>query len=419
MSNQRKGDDGATAVLVGILAAVLFFFSGFAVDLAQAYANRTQIQHATDAGALAAVQHFQDDTRSCAQIDADPTAEVEAQAIAEGVAAETRSGLGPALDFDIDCVDAGPYKGAIQATFAAGRTTPTYFTSGDPIQAEADSSAVMFVPGAAESFRPYGLCAANVPSATAMPSSVLEIAQPGQASSASGCPSAENGGNWWFMNCPEAPNGGMNPTELAYVLENGCEQPAEVVNPQDYSNPSSLSSSLTLNCSDKSDKSRSCLDAETGASDLKNKTPVAAWSNLLGETIIVPVFCAVPDCNPSTVDGSGTGNVYPVHTFTAVTVCGYHFFAVKDGSATHTTGDCAGNTFSPTYVEKLGCKNDNDPCLPTYDEFGNPTGSFEKPKDSVRLFLRFDRLVGGLATPSGCEINTACDGGLRQYALNE
>jgi hypothetical protein len=426
-----RDEHGATAVLVALMAAfVLFPLSALVVDAGQAYTNKRQLQNAADAGALAAVQVYRDADGSACQMAADPALEAAARSAAEAVgdddpqednSVDRQVGT---LDFQVDCITSGTYKGALQATYAVGRSTTSFFSEGGDIEASADANAVMFVPGAAEKFRPYGLCAADVPDADDMPSSVVEIASPGQAAGRSGCPSAETSGNWWFMNCPGAPNGGMNPTEVAQVLTDGCANPAETVKPQNPSSPASLSASLTVNCNDQADVSTSCLDAETGNADLKNRTPVAAWNTLLGSTIIVPVFCAQPTCDPSTVDGNGTGNVYPVYTFTAVTVCGFHFYSVRDGQKMSNTGDCAGNAYAPPakasdYVEKLGCRNDNDPCLPVYDEDGNPTGDMEKPKDTVRLWLKFNKLVGGLKTPSGCELGGGCDGGLRQYALNE
>ncbi|WP_107704849.1 pilus assembly protein TadG-related protein [Nocardioides allogilvus] len=418
--NRRKRDErGAMAIVVALLFFfVVFGFASIVVDAGQAVANKRQLQGATDAGALAGALVYTDEVGTCQQLAANGALRLEAEDAANDVAEDNRGGQ-QQLEFNVRCITdpADRYVGGIEVTYGADRDTPSYFGPGGPITADADARAVTFVPGAAERFRPYGICSADVPPVGAMPGAVVEIAQPGQAAGRSGCPSADNGGNWWFMNCPGSPNGGMNPDAVAQVLREGCVNPAEVVTPQNPASASTLSASLTVNCNDHGDKSISCLDAETGISDLKNKTPVAEWTGLLGQTIIVPVFCARNTCDPTTVDGSGTGNVYPVYKFTAITICGYHIYAKTFGVSS--TGDCAGNTFSSTYVDKLGCANDNDPCLMTYDDNGVATGLKERPKDSVRLFVRFQRNVAGLARPTGCVIGSACDGGLRISALTE
>lgn len=412
-----RDEQGAAVVLVAVfMFFVLFAAAALVVDAGQAFANKRQLQNATDSAVLAAVQVYEDEPGTCTELAGNGALRILAEAAAEEVAEKSRAGHENLGEFDVRCAT-GAYAGGLEVNYAAGRETPSYFDPGGPIDAEADSNAVMFVPGIAERFRPYGLCSADVPAADSMPTPIVEIKQPGQASGGSGCTSAEVGGNWWFMNCPGYPAGGLNPGELAVVLENGCDTTASVVSPQDPSSPALLSASLTKNCNDKTDASPSCLSAETGNADLKNKTPVGAWSTLLGKSIVVPVFCAKNECDPSTVDGPGGTNVYPVYKFTAVTICAFHFYAKAAEVSTDSTACPSPPT--KTYVEKLGCNNDNHACLPVYNEDGVQIG-LEKPKDSVRLWVRYTRQVNGLGSPSGCALgDDKCDGGLRQFALSE
>jgi hypothetical protein len=285
---------------------------------------------------------------------------------------------------------------------------------GDDIATQSEASAVVYVPGSDYKLRPYGLCGLDVPPVASMPTGVIEVKGPGQAHDGSGCPDVEGGGNWWFMSCPGTSSSGMNPHEVADAIRDGCANGAEVVTPQDASSPTSLSSSLTANCKTQSDVDPSCLDADTGNSSLSSPDPVSAWADILGETIVVPVFCSTPTCSPATVDASGTGRVYPVFKLAAVVVCGYHMY--DKGSDTSADGDCAGNTFTDSYASLLGCSGANDACLPSWNVDGTPAPN-KKPKESIRLFLKFVQEVSGI-TVVKCDLGAACDGGLRQVAMS-
>ncbi|HSN05775.1 MAG TPA: pilus assembly protein TadG-related protein, partial [Candidatus Angelobacter sp.] len=48
-----RGDRGAVAILVAIMAVLLVGMAAFAVDFGMAYANKTSLQKAADAAALA------------------------------------------------------------------------------------------------------------------------------------------------------------------------------------------------------------------------------------------------------------------------------------------------------------------------------------------------------------------------------
>lgn len=53
---RMRGDDGAVAVLVALLAVVLFGFGAFVIDLGALYSERRQLQKGADAGAFAVAQ---------------------------------------------------------------------------------------------------------------------------------------------------------------------------------------------------------------------------------------------------------------------------------------------------------------------------------------------------------------------------
>ena len=408
-------DHGAVAVLVAILAIILLTMSAFVVDIGIAFTSKRQLQTAADAGVLAAAKRLATERGTCAQLKANFSG--AAQTEATTIATKNRPGQ-QASSFDINCLTTGPYKGALEVTYRAKGDTPTIFGrvagAGAAITTEREARAVVYVPGSDLKLRPYGLCSLDVPDVSTMPTGVMEIKAPGQAHSGSGCPSAQGGGNWWFMSCPGTTSGGMNPREIADAIRNGCAQGAEVVTPQNPTTKYTLSASLTAHCSRQADVSKTCLDADTGNSSLQNPEPVAAWGDVLGKTIVVPVFCAKPTCDPTTVDANGTGRVYPVFKLAAVVVCGYHMY--DKGSDSINTGACAGNTFTASYASLLGCTGPNDACIPAWDTNGNPT-TREKPKETVRLFLKFVQEVTG-STVVECKLGDACDGGVRQVAIS-
>lgn len=413
LSRRRRSEDGVVAIIVVLVTVVLLIVSAFVADLGVAYTSKRQLQTAADAGALAAAKRFAEEPGTCAQLKANFTD--EAEGAAEDLANANRAAQ-VNEGFEVDCLTSGPYDGALEVTYRSSGVTPTFFGGivGEEISTEREASAVVYVPGSDLKLRPYGLCSLDVPAVTSMPTGVLEVKMPGQAHAGSDCPSAQGGGNWWFMSCPGTDSAGMNPHDIADAIRNGCPTGAEVVSPQDGSSPAALSASLTDNCTTQADVSLFCLDADTGNSSLQNPAPVTAWGDILGETIVVPVFCASPTCAPTTVDGSGTGRVYPVFKLAAVVVCGYHMY--DKGSDTIDTGDCAGNTFTDAYADLLGCSGANDACLPAW----NPDGTVapnQKPKETVRLFLRFVQEVTGVTVVT-CDLGAACDGGVRQVAIS-
>lgn len=412
LRQRRRNEDGAVAVLVAIVAAVLFLLSAFVADLGVAYTSKRQLQTAADAGALAAAKRLAEEPGTCPQLKANFTD--DAEVVAEGIATTNRPGQ-VKEEFTVDCLTSGPYDGALQVTYRASGVTPTFFGGGvvgDEISTQSEASAVVYVPSKAK-LRPYALCDLDIPAVDELPTQVMEIKMPGQAWSGSDCAAAETGGNWWFVNCPGMTT--MNAAQVATALKDGCENEAEVVEPQDPSSPTALSSSLTANCNDQSDVGPSCLDADTGESNLVVPAIAEAWGAILGETVLFPVFCTTSSvCSPSTVTGTGTNRVYPIFKLAPAVVCGYHILDRPSGSID--TGDCAGNSFSEDYVALLGCANKNDACLTGVDPTTGATTT-QSPKETVRLFLKFVTDSDG-AGGTTCTLGTACDAGLRQVAMS-
>lgn len=408
-----RREDGAVAILVAILATVLLISSAFVADLGVAYTSKRQLQTAADAGALAAARQFSTIPGSC--VDMIAAVGGAAEITATDIATLNRPGQ-VKEDFRVECLAAGPYKGSLQVTYEARGDTPTFFAPGaggpDKISTTGLASAVVYVPGKAK-LRPYAICDLDIPPVEELPTEVREIKMPGQAWSGSDCAAAETGGSWWFVNCPGMTT--MNATQVATALKEGCENDAQVVQPQTPSPPAALSASLTLNCNDQADVGPSCLDADTGEANLVVPAVEEAWNYILGDTVLFPVFCTTPSvCSPSTVTGTGTNRVYPIFKLAPAVVCGYHI--LDKGSASIDTGDCSGNSFSADYAALLGCANKNDDCLAGVDPAtGDPTT--QTPKESVRLFLKFVPDQTG-AGGTLCTLGTACDAGLRQVTMS-
>ena len=110
-----------------------------------------------------------------------------------------------------------------------------------------------------------------------------------------------------------------------------------------------LSSHLRANCGP---ESLYCLHDDSGR-DVKKFTD--EWDTLLGDTIAMPVFCAEPQCTPSSVTSGGN---WPVWKIAAVTVCGYAMKGQRS-SETLPPGECqARNTSGLSPKTTFGDKED-------------------------------------------------------------
>lgn len=385
----RRDETGAVAVLVAVMAVVLIGMTAFTADVGLAYANKRQIQTAADAAVLAAASELAEYPGNCSAVIAAGSIEAQKEATSK-VTVNDMDSLPAALggDYSASCVNGKPVV-STSVTAAAPRLFGNIFGSGDYALTRS-ASAVVEV-GTSTKIRPYALCASDVPTGT-LPSGVVEVTQPGQAHTGSDCSAAEAGGNWWYVACPEDANGSMSAGELAAALENGCSETISIVTPQDATTATKLSQSLTKNCSTKTHRSAFCLAGDTGDSSNANKTAYEKWPGLLGRTIVLPVFCTAAECDPDTVNGSGSNAVFPVYKLAAVTVCGFHIY--DNVSMSSSSGGCSGNTFTEAYVDAID-------------------------KKEIRLFLRFVQVQTSGTQASNCALASKCDAGLRQVRLIE
>ena len=86
MTTSDRGDSGAVAVLVGILAIFLLGLSAFTVDLGASYVSNRNLQKAADAGALAGAQVLTKTKGTCNSVASNSTAVAAAHQAAITVA---------------------------------------------------------------------------------------------------------------------------------------------------------------------------------------------------------------------------------------------------------------------------------------------------------------------------------------------
>lgn len=385
---------GAIAVLSAFLVVILVGFAAFAVDMGAAYTSKRQLQTSVDSAALAAAAFYADKAGTCTTLSdaanaASQALRAQAQVVADAAITRNRAGASTS-PITVAC----NASSQLAVTTSAAGTTPRFlgrvFGAKGDLQESGTAEATVVPNTRGQHVRPWALCSLDLP--TPLPAGVVKVLQPGSAHTGSECPASESGGNWWFVNCPEDSTGSV--PVMAENLTNGCDDPIDVVPNQPASpTPATLSTALTLNCNDKGDVSSSCLSGDTGNSSLKNKTVYEVWDTLLGRTVLMPVFCGSPTCNPDTVNGTGTNSVYPIYKIASVTVCGFHVYDKTSGMSS--TGDCAANTFTTADAAAGG-------------------------KDDVVLYLRFTKTFGaGDTTTTTCGLDTACDGGSRKVLLTK
>lgn len=411
-----RTERGATALLVGALALTLVALASFTVDFGVAYASKRQLQTAADAGVLAGGAVYAVETGTCDELtESDPTSpnyaraeDLRTQAEAETleIIEQNRPGAEP-TDFGVSCNDRGQIVVSVRAAGKTGAALGAVLGV-TAITTQRSAAATVAPATSARGVKPYAICSSDTPVGP-FPSAVREISVPGSAHSGSLCPEAETGGNWWYVDCPEDVGDGSVPT-VAENLEEGCSDDISIVPHQpNPATPAELSDHLTNgssgppaapDCNDSSDYSSSCLSGDTGNSSLKTKQVYEIWPKLLGTTIMLPVFCSTPGCDPDTVNVTGTNTTYPVHKLAAVVVCGFHIYdKVTDRTD---EGECAGSTYDDEYF---------------LDHFG-PAGKGEK--DEVYLYLKFTKvLTSGDTTETLCGFGDPCDSGPRRILLTE
>lgn len=318
VSGRRRLENGAVAVLTGILASALFLVCALVVQFGFSRDIRRQSQNASDASALAAAQ----------ELLKSGTPDFAA-AVAKAISyAQTNFGVAPSAWNS--CTDPGKpvgwYSPSSRCISFDSQTAPTLVRVSMPDRdsttavgsaagvnhLKIGSVAVASIAAPPAGLRPWGICSEQVP--TTADASVTIVFMPGNGhTSAHGCSATNAGGNWWLMRCPEDHTGGTPVTSENIV--SGCEDPVSPVPNQPTDN--TLAAFLESSCPA---SSAHCLAGDTG-----NNLSVFAddWQTLVGQTITMPVFCDQPACSTSTVTGTGTNAIYPVWKMVSVEICGF------------------------------------------------------------------------------------------------
>jgi hypothetical protein len=189
------GDDGAVAVLVAVLAIVLFVMAAFAVDVGNAYAIKRQLSVSADAASLSAAQAVNNLLpvgRGCYAPDLTAAATTAATTTN---AQNDRSGKASVASVVVSCTTHG-----VEVTVTNSRTAPTIFggvLGVGSITPSGSATALVAVPTVATGLRPIAACATTVVDATTsspMKQFVVYISKDSAVCGTSGT------GQWGFTN---------------------------------------------------------------------------------------------------------------------------------------------------------------------------------------------------------------------------
>jgi hypothetical protein len=405
----RRDESGAIAVLVALLAVALIGMSTFIADFGLAYANKRQTQTSADAAALAAAGVFaQADVTSltCAEMLSAGRTAAAAEAAAKVVQNETDT-TPAVLAYPTPVCDGD--RLVVRTTVTD--TSPQFFgglfgqSGGYQIERQA-AAAVEVATTSGASGRPLAVCSEILddPIVTGDP---IRIDAPGAGlSPPPGCPVPTTAGNWWTLDCSgedstDHDSAGHGTAAFMAQIRNGCDRPITVVEGQDAATgPADLNTILAAACPPSSAVPFDCLSGDPGQPD--SGGTYSAWKDLIdsGTVFSIPVFCAPPTCDHSSISGEGNSAEFPVHRLVAITMCGYQFISPnRRYRATTPSAACAG----PAVDSMLD------------DMMTGPAGS-----DPYMIAAYDSLLVSGSITPSTCALGDPdCDGGLRQVRLVE
>ena len=387
------GDEsGAVAVVVALLMVVLVGVGAFTIDFGMAYVSTRQLQTASDSASLAAASKYGELTGSCATLAGDSATRASVQSQVASYRLQNREGS----TGSISAVACSPDGKALDVTYSSAGATDSVlggiFGHGNAYDSNKSATARVQVVTEGIGVRPYALCGSLLPSITTFPSPVFRMDLPSSGNSM--CPGAASSGNWWSIDCPEAPSNSN--TYLGTATEFGCTSPIGIVPDQAPRSGSALRNYLENSCPA---KSMTCLGANTG--NLGGTPILQAWTNLVQarQRIVLPVFCGTPSpCDQAAVVNAGGNNaIYPVQALVGVIVCGYHFGTNnnQNSSAIPMDGDCGGLNNPSNLTAAPGSNQDN------------------------YLLLRAIRLQisGGSGDPQCALGESSCDLGLRTIKL--
>ncbi|MCP3421169.1 pilus assembly protein TadG-related protein [Nocardioides pinisoli] len=409
-----RDESGATAILVGLMATVLIGMMAFTADLGMAYANKRQLQTAADAAALSAAGVFATSLHAdCSQIRADKLGDATSEAGSKVTLNTPSSGTAAmaASDFTAACTADG-----LEVTAKVKGTSPDLFGnlvghSGDYAVSRTATAVVEPATGVGNRLRPLAVCSSEIDPALA-PGDPFRIYAPGNGHTPpASCPVPPVDGNWWMLDCPGEHSDDGDDTSGTSALQaqimNGCKDQVSIVDGQDAAtSPSHLNSILANACPPiPTTRPFDCMSGDPGAPDAGHIED--GWQALIDSEALsfIPVFCAPPTCATSSVTGSGTSAVFPVHAFMAVTVCGYHFG--KQPSKHYRDSSpgpiCGASSVDAALDQMLLEKN----------------GSGHPLMDTNYLVVVYQRAqASGSVDPSECDLgDTDCDKGVRQVRL--
>lgn len=406
MSRDRD-ERGATAILVGLVAVVLIGLSGFVADFGLAYANKRATQTAADAAALGAAGVFASQPhRQCADMLSNGNTAAQAEANTKVAANDTSSAPGTLSG---GVVSASCTGGDLVVRASVTATSPNFFGKifGRTSDYDLERSATTAVEAATTGprLRPLALCASDLPAA-AVPGTAFRLYAPGNGLAPPGsCPIPPNAGNWWTLDCPgehsDDADEARGTAGLEAQIRNGCSSPVSIVPDQGSLTGVALNSHLATKCASVSSTAPYyCLEGDPGQPDAGGIED--AWRDLIDQelTVPIPVFCTSSPgkCATSSVTGTGTNAIFPVHKLIAVQVCGYHF----------------GRQPSRQYRAPSTMSSCNEAASLL-------AGISTDTTDDVYLVLVARNLQVSIVTAdSDCDLgDDSCDGGLRQVRLTE
>ena len=388
----RGEERGAVAVTVALLMVVLVGVGAFTVDFGMSYVSTRQLQTASDSASLAAASEYSKLSGNCATLAADSATRATVQTSVDPYRLQNRGGS----TGSITAVACSPDGKALDVTYKSAGSTDSalggIFGRGNGYSSDRSATARVQVATNGIGVRPYALCGSLLPSVSTFPSPVFRMDLPSSGNTM--CPGAASSGNWWSIDCPEAPSNSN--TYLGTATEFGCTSPISIVPNQAPRTDSALRTYLENSCPA---KSISCLGANTG--NLGGTPILQAWTNLVQarQKIVLPVFCGQPTpCDQAAVVNAGGNNaIYPVQALIGVIVCGYHFGTNnnQNSAAIPMDGDCGGLNNPNNLTAAPGSNQDN------------------------YLLLRAVRLqISGSSGDPQCSLgDSSCDLGLRTIKL--
>ncbi|WP_439936374.1 pilus assembly protein TadG-related protein [Nocardia sp. N13] len=404
-----RDESGATMVLVALVTTALLGMLAFTADLGMAYANKRQLQTAADAASLGAAGVFASSQKyACAEVLTDKSAAANGEASTKVIQNTPGTGNASLTTYSATCTTKG-----IEVTATVGGTSANFFGKvlgrSSDYQVERSATAVVEPSTGGTAVRPLAICSGDLPSPISA-GTPFSIRLPGEGTAPPGsCPIPPNAGNWWTLDCPDegsddgsVGNGNGN-SALVEQIRDGCPKPVSIVPNQldvngNYVSPSALNTVLASACPSVSTSAPyQCLGGDPGQPDAGQVEN--SWKYLIDNRVqaLIPVFCAPSQCDHSSVTGTGTNAVFPVHKFVGVTVCGYHF----------------GKQPNKRYRATLSAPDVCSPASSQLDQLEN-----NATDESVYLVVVFlNAQTSGSTLPAACAVGGTCDTGVRQVRL--